>query len=188
MDEKQMEQLLMEKRMLLLGGPILEKKVNELREQIITLNLKGEEEIKLVICSEGGDSDPSLWLFDMIKSSKAPITGIINGECASMALVVLQACQKRLSTKHSMFFTHMLSLTITFSLYDDFKEKIKRRVKKAQENQIHIENILIQRTGKSHDEIMKLIEEGEKYKTPISAQKAKKLNFIDKVIDKIDLF
>jgi ATP-dependent Clp protease protease subunit len=85
------------RRTLMLPCRIDEKIATDLRYRLLELSLESDEEIRLVIDSDGGYSEPSLSITDMIASITAPVIGIVIGKCYSMAVVILQACRKRLA-------------------------------------------------------------------------------------------
>ncbi len=75
-------------------GPNFEKFVSDFG-RVISI-AEPEDEITLVINSVGGDTQTGLSIYDLIIGSNRNITGIVLGRADSMALVVLQACKKRM--------------------------------------------------------------------------------------------
>ena len=112
MDKNEFNAKLASQRIVLLSQEITLKQVDTAKYWLTVLNLESPEPIKLIIDSDGGLAEPSLWIYDAIKLSRAPVIGIVSGRCKSMAVIVLQACTKRFSTPHSCFFLHPIKMRI----------------------------------------------------------------------------
>lgn len=79
--------------------------------QIEYLNFKSKAPIKLQICSYGGLVDYGLALYDIIKTSKAPIYTYGKGIIASMASILIAAGKKghRYTSPYTRFMIHQPS-------------------------------------------------------------------------------
>lgn len=183
-DKKVLNEVLAKRRIILLGE-ITDYRIDEIMSQLMALNLESSQEIKMVINSDGGEVDPGLWLYDALKMIATPVTGIVVGRCNSTALVVLQACQRRVATKHSSFLCHFVRYSARFPINNGFEKKLKSRVEKARASQKYFEDILSERTKLSREEIVKLMKEGESV-GEISAERAKDLGLIDEVVEKYE--
>jgi ATP-dependent protease ClpP protease subunit len=75
------------------------------------------DEIILHIKSDGGDTYIGLAMYDIIRGSSIPITGIVEGSVASSATLMLMGCSKRQMTTSSYLLIHQLS--------SDFEGKFK---------------------------------------------------------------
>jgi ATP-dependent Clp protease protease subunit len=180
MERKELEEALGKKRCLLLEGEITEEEAERLRAWIRFLNLQSNEEIKLNINSKGGDVASALLLYDEILRSNAPVIGIVDGECSSVAIVVLQAAKKRLATRHSFFFLHPISIDFGKIVFDEkIYKKIREALERGRKRQELIRQILAKKTNKTPQEIQ-LLEKEEKM---ITAEKAKELGLIDEIDD-----
>ncbi len=174
---------LLEKRVLLLIGKIETETINNLRNQILTLNLESSSEIRLLIDSKGGNLDQTLFLVDQIQILPAPITAIVNGDCSSAATAILQGCHKRLSTAHSRFLIHFVSCQLDISAYDPkINQKIEEGLKRNRLAHEKLELLYFKRTGLPFEEIKKWMADGENYEKYMSPETAKELNFIDQII------
>lgn len=181
MERKEFEEALAKKRVLLLVGVITREKATVLRDRLIFLNSQSKKEIKLIIDTPGGEVVAALMLHDAILLSVAPVIGIVNGECSSSGLVILQAAKKRLTTKRSFFYLHPISTAFDrdrIVVDEEVEEKFKDKLRAVKERQKFIYEILAKRTGYSPEEIK--AKEGKL----ILAQEAKEFGLIDEVIEK----
>jgi ATP-dependent Clp protease protease subunit len=180
MERKKLEESLGKKRILLLEGEITEEKAELLRAWLQFLNLQSDEEIKLIINSKGGEVAPALLVYDAISLSNASVIGIVNGECSSVAIVILQATKKRLATRHSFFFLHSISIDFGKIVFDEnIDKKIREVLERGKKRQELIRQILARRTSKSLQEIESLEKEGKM----ITAERAKELGLVDEIVD-----
>lgn len=82
----------------------LEKFMSRFSEVI--WNTDHGDEITLVIDSPGGDTHTSLGIYDLIADSDRNVTGLVVGRAQSGATLILQACSRRLMTRHSHIMLH----------------------------------------------------------------------------------
>ena len=180
MERKELEEALGKKRILLLEGDITEEKAELLRAWLQFLNLQSNEEIKLIINSKGGKIAPALLIYDAISFLNASVTGIVNGECSSVTIVILQAAKKRLATRHSFFLLPPISIDFGKIVFDEkIYKKIRETFERGRKRQELIRQILAKRTSKTLQEIESL----EKEEKMITAERAKDLGLIDEIID-----
>ncbi len=183
MEREAFNGVLAQKRIILLDGEITEAKVNTVKYWLLVLNLDSEKEIRLIIDSEGGDVEAGLQLFDAVKLSRAPVTGIVIGKCQSIALAVLQGCKKRLATKHSVFMSHHVRPNIELSLDENFRVKIERALERAEKSQECLIEVLCYGTRRTAAEIEELMKDGSMGNVFL-ADKALVFNLIDQIITK----
>ncbi|MGB9598847.1 MAG: ClpP family protease [Minisyncoccales bacterium] len=185
MERARLDEVLLKKRILLLRGEITKEKINILINLLFFLNIISQKEIKLIIDTRGGEVRDALRFYDAILLSRAPVTCIVNGECSSSGIAILQASKKRLMTNHSFIYLHPVSIYFReeeIILDEKTEGQLIEIVKGARERQKFIYGILMKRTGLSLKEIKAL--EGK----IIFAQKAKELNLIDEIIEKYQIF
>lgn len=72
-----------------------------------------EAPIFVHINTGGGSVIDALAVHDFIKAANAPVCGIVAGNCMSAGLIVLSACDYRITTENSMFFYHQVLMTIS---------------------------------------------------------------------------
>ena len=67
------------------------------------------EVVTIHVNSPGGDVFCSLALYDYLKQAEIPAIGIVEGQAASGASILMQGCTEKLMTQHSMMLIHELS-------------------------------------------------------------------------------
>lgn len=171
------EKDLLEKRTLYLIDTIDNETAKRLGVEIIWLNAKSDEKITLYINSSGGDIAAGLDIYDIIKHSKAPITGIVYRQANSMAIIALQACKSRKVMSYSEFCFHNMRISIHVE-WDEF-EKIKdKELQKIKERQETYNKIISKRSGAD----VKIIEGWCKEKKIMSPEEALEFNLVDEII------
>lgn len=168
---------LLEKRQIYLGGEINSGAANQIGKMILYLNSKGNEEIKLFINSNGGDVREGLNVYNIVKYSPAPVTGIVYRCANSMATVVLQGCARRIAMSHSLFSFHNIILDLATE-WDEFEEKSRIRLEETRKLQEEIYRILRTRSAIDAERIKEI----HKRKLTLSALQMKNLNLIDEII------
>ena len=104
----------------------------DITKEAVTSTIKGltilmgisAEPVKLFINSEGGDMTQGFALIDFITrcvSTRMEVTGIVQGEAMSAALVILQACSTRIATQNSVLMAHGGNRSTEFDLRIDMK-------------------------------------------------------------------
>lgn len=97
-------------RTLVIAGDIEDTNDHPLSSEILLalqeLTKKSKKPITLYINSEGGSVSTAFAVYDAIQACPASVIGIATGACLSSALLVLQACTKRLATQHSTLMIH----------------------------------------------------------------------------------
>lgn len=92
-------------RMLELAGELTQAEAQKVIKILIHLNAVSASPIRLLINCEGGDLVGGLAITDCITSLRCYVTGIVIGECSSVATVILQSCDERVigETSNIMF-------------------------------------------------------------------------------------
>ena len=159
---------------------ITSRKAKQFVRRIAELNELSKRPITLYIDSEGGEVIAGFDMYDVVKKSKAPVTGIVRRRVASMAVLVLQACKKRFMHENSHMMLH--SISVTRSL-DDLLDPARcvATLRGAIEKQMYIEYILKNRTKLSYSMIRAMMQRGSKG-TTFTAAEAKTAGFIDEVL------
>lgn len=152
---------------------------NVIKSLHILSSIRPDEPIRIIINNTGGDDTHGLGIYDMIRSSKSPVHGYVYGNCQSMAVWVLQACDHRAMSKHSTMMIHDGEGVMAGK-----KEDVDTW-KKWQDKQDEIcRDILLDRIREKHPKFQraKLIRMLSK-DTPLSATEALGLGLIDEVIE-----
>jgi ATP-dependent Clp protease, protease subunit len=161
-----------------LVGMVEDKSIKDVMRDIDYANSHDHiKEIVLTISSRGGWLYDGFALYDHIKASKKPVDIIAEGYCMSAAVMILQAGRNRLSRPHTSFMVHPSSYSQEdrksysefLSMVDEYKKMHDLFVK-----------LTIERSGMDRLKFEKLYEP-RKY---LSAEQAKELKLIDKVLDK----
>lgn len=168
---------LLEKRIIHLTGKITPTQADRIIFSIAWLNARSSEEITLYIKSDGGEVLPGLQIYDSVRLSVAPVTGIVLGEANSMASVVLQGCRTRKAVSHACIIMHYINVTRSLNELID-EQKRHDSLAKSWEYQNSIFSILVKRSGVNIEPLEKLC----KGSVVLSAEEAKKLNLIDEII------
>lgn len=179
-------QRLLSKGVLDLGGEVDEAMAMYVRDALMILVANGSPNIRVGITSDGGDVKVGLAIYDFLNCYPGRITGIVGGFCRSFAMVVLQACELRLSLPHARMKIHDVLVDIEKiksevildrSLFDKFYDDLVIEVK---QNQLDINQIYSLRSKRSIDFIRQLSEEDRE----ISAQEALEFGLIDRIVSK----
>lgn len=168
--------LVQKKRVIILNEEITANMSRDFGTAMVWLNAQSEEEIKIIIDCNGGGANAGLDMYDMIKFSSAPVTGIVYSRASSMASVILQACKKRLALPHSRILIHYLRMNeIPFN---EMEENFEEAIKTARGQQDGINEIYQKATGKSLEEIKSAM----KADKSMTAQEALEFGLIDEII------
>ena len=148
---------LLEKNILEITGGIEanEKMFFYVEEAILRLTAKGSPEIEIYIRSPGGSVFTALNIYDILRYYKGKKTGIVVGYAASMAAIILQACDVRKAYRYSEILIHHIAtdnVSLDIMRSKEGMARLKLRLEKSQEGQYLI---LSQRTGKTISEIRK---------------------------------
>lgn len=186
MEKKDFLMELSRKGIFVLDETIDEKSVEFLRGLIFRFFFKNlKKEIFLIIDSNGGQVIPALTLYDFIKSLPISVTGIVNGKCHSAALLILAACKKRLSLRHSQFFFHEISYPCKVDDQIDLEEFFKEQLKIQKNTFEYVYKIQQQEFGLSMQKIKELARNGKEYNIKLFAEEVLKYNVIHEIIEKI---
>lgn len=150
--------------------------------EILRLNRQSNQPIKLFIDSAGGELNGFRILANGIKSSKAPVIGVVIGNAHSAAALILQCCHKRIAMPYTRIFFHEIQNTINTNLsganvgiIENVIKKLLQERKQARNDQNELDDLITTRSGISFEQIESI---EEKYLTP---KEALKLNLIDEI-------
>ncbi len=106
------ERRLAEARILQVVGPISDKLARYCATRLIIMEqMNPEKPITVMINSPGGSADSGFAIYDILRFIKPPVRTVVNGMCASAAVLVLLAAEKnsRFSLPESRFLLHQPS-------------------------------------------------------------------------------
>lgn len=183
-------ELLLQKRVITLFGPVDEQMSNRVVGSLVLLNAQSQEPIRLTIKSHGGQYREALEILDAVRTSSSPVIGTVYGEALSNAALILQACKlsgggkgKRLATKHSKLLIHCGTTDSTMplaQLLDEQKraQMIQAAAGKAEKLIGLVVDILAETTGKTKEDVRsKLLEDRE-----MAAEEALEFGLVDEII------
>jgi ATP-dependent protease ClpP protease subunit len=162
--------------------------VEETRQNIITSMLEyGHKKIYLVIDSGGGNTNSAFKLYDFLTGlSSVEIIGIVNGKCMSAAILILAACSKRFSFKHSTFLLHGITLknTAINALAENLESVFTKVMEDFKTTYSNYENIVLDKFPIQKEKYRELSEDGKNFDRRFLAAQAKELGIIDEIIEK----
>ena len=107
-----LEKNLFDARTIIVSGPIDDKLCTATVAKLLSLEDKDPEApITIFVNSPGGSADAGFAMYDMIRFVKCPVRCVVNGLCASAAVLVFLAAPKgqRFSLPSSRFLLHQPS-------------------------------------------------------------------------------
>jgi len=110
-------QLLLHTRNIVLHGAIDANVSKRICEDLIGLDLAGDEPISLWINSPGGSSDCGFAIIDTMLGLDSPVHTFICGTASSMGALIALAGDKRAMTEHSSWMIHDLSASYSDGEY-----------------------------------------------------------------------
>lgn len=103
---------LLETRTLLIHGPVSDKLATHCASRVMIMEKKDPERpITVMINSPGGSADSGFAIYDLLRFVRPPVYTIVNGLCASAAILIQLATEKerRFGTPQSRFLIHQPS-------------------------------------------------------------------------------
>ncbi|NLG74537.1 MAG: ATP-dependent Clp protease proteolytic subunit [Chloroflexi bacterium] len=106
--KSRLEEKFLETRTILIFGEINQKLAQRVTEQLLLLNSISDEEIKVIINSQGGHVESGDTIYDMIRFVKAPVKVIGTGWVASAGALIYAAPprENRFSLPNTRFLLH----------------------------------------------------------------------------------
>jgi len=180
------QEKLHERRTVSLSNDINREQADKIRKKLLEFEIESDKEIYLLIDSTGGETQAAFSICDLISCLKAPVTGIVLGRCSSAAVTILQSCNKRCALKHTFFFLHFISVSFNFSAHlsdEEIEALFERRRYEGKDQQAKSEQLIATRTGKTVEEIRKLMLDGDVLDARLSAGEAMIYGLIDEIIE-----
>jgi len=176
MDNDQFLTDILRKGMIYMDGDIDSDMAIRIGKSILWLNAQDDiKEISLYINSGGGSVVAGFDIYDIIRHSKTPVTGVVYRYANSMATVVLQACKVRKALRHGDICIHNIKIN---EEWHKFEENLEEALRVPKKNQQEIYEIMAERTGRSMEEIRNAFRESK----TMCAEEAKEFGLIDEII------
>lgn len=96
-------------RVIYLHGDIDAESAEQFVKNLDALQDRGDSPVVVKLNSDGGEVGAGFVIYDAIRACDCHVTVICEGEVQSMALIILQAADQRLSRPHTVFMNHQLT-------------------------------------------------------------------------------
>ena len=172
-------QQLFESRTVLIFGEISQKVAKEVVAQLIALDAKSADPIRLIICSQGGHVEAGDTIHDMIRFIKAPVKMIGTGWVASAGAHIFLGAKKanRFCLPNTRFLLHQPMGGVGGPAADiaiEAKEIVKMRQR--------INEIIARETGQAVDKVEKDTDRN----FWMSAEEAKEYGLAHQIVETAD--
>ena len=172
-------QQLFESRTVLIFGEISQKVAKEVVAQLIALDTKSADPIRLIICSQGGHVEAGDTIHDMVRFIKAPVKMIGTGWVASAGAHIFLGAEKenRFCLPNTRFLLHQPMGGVGGPAADiaiEAKEIVKMRKR--------LNEIIARETGQSVDKVEK--DTDRNYW--MTAEEAKEYGLVSHIVDSTD--
>lgn len=107
-----LERKLLEARTIICSGPVTMEMASEFQAKLLVMEKENPSEpVTVFINSPGGSADSGFAIYDLLRFVETPIRTVVNGICASAAILVFLAADRkqRFSLPHSRFLIHQPS-------------------------------------------------------------------------------
>lgn len=150
---------------------------------------KNDNEIDIRIHCRGGDCIEGWAIYDKLRRSKKTITCTVEGECSSMATIILLAAplERRFAYRNAHFCIHNPALgcpeidyatRLTADALEKNIDQLKTQAQALRDEQQKILNLYVSRTSSSRSELQALMDKD----TYISTDRAIEMGFICKTL------
>lgn len=176
--ESEMAKLDASKPFIDIYGAIDEESYSYVRAAIVYLQSKNSPPIEVIISSGGGKVHYGLLIYDLLLKYDGKKVGVVYEMAASMAAIILQACDVRTCTKHSQVLIHHVSSN-EVSL-DELRspKRLEKLRQDMERDQDLLYAILAEKTGQSIPVIRRECAKDR----PLKAEEARKFGLIDAIV------
>lgn len=142
----------LETRTVLLSGTVDKELAERVIRQLLILEQRGSDPIKVMIDSPGGDVDAGFAIFDMARFIKAPVWMIGMGLVASAGALILLSAPKerRIGLPNSHYLIHQ-----PLSGLRGVATEIEIHAKEIEKTKDRINKIIAEETGQKLERVMK---------------------------------
>lgn len=147
-----------------------------LSSQLWELDSISNEQITLIVNTEGGDVDSAFAIYDCIKGLRSPVVVVATGLCASGGLIILSAGDYRVATENCLFFYHQVVLS-GFDIIST--EQMKSLDDLYKHNQVKMDDLIKRKTKISKKDWEQNFQGATSYY--FNAEQALKYSFIDQI-------
>jgi len=168
-----------------------EKLMNQVGAMLLQLDYQSNDPITLLLHSRGGDCENGLYLENIIRGLNSPVHGLVVGRASSMAVDILQMCSKRMMLPQARLFCHFVRTGgfKVISNRDDFSESDANAIRRwVLETQRRREQLYVNRTGRTLEDIRKIFDQGEHYNIDLNSDEAIQEKFADEIVTDFKFF
>lgn len=182
LDFSVMRKDLLENGIVCVFGEINQEMADYVMKSILWLNRNADKcetknkNIILYISSNGGSVVSALSIYDMVFSSRLPVTGVVCNKAYSSAAVILQACHERHMMKNAEIMYHPSKFDISLS---DMEGDLDVLLKKVKDRQKSINRIIAARMDRTVEEAWEYI----KLEMYLTAEEALEKGLVDDIIE-----
>ena len=177
-------------RRVLVSDDLNEEMLTHTRLELLKLDFVNNEPITLIIQSGGGTVIPTYQLEDVIQGLNSPVDALVMGDCASMAVDLLQMCRRRLMLPSARLLIHYIRYRQRW-ICDDFDQldiDFKYFRERNEEIAMRRLDLYMKRTGLPREKITEIFRHGEIHEAYFSAQQALKLCLVDEIVTDFKFF
>jgi len=171
--------LLLKKGIIQIYGEVDEAMAGYIRECLPILAINDNPSINIWFTSQGGSVIHGLDIYDMLHSYPGQTTGLVINHAQSMAVIILQACAKRLANPNSQLLVHdpiLMGLSVkTLRNQGKLQKALDKDSRRIYDR---IYRILSRRSGNSMTTIRKLCNKAE----DMFADEALAIGLIDEIV------
>ena len=150
--EPTMDKHLLDARTLIVHGPITDKLAAYCSARLMVMEqMDPEKPVTVMINSPGGSADSGFAIYDALRFVRPPVITVVNGLCASAAILVQLATEKenRFTTPQSRFLIHQPS-TAGFGTASDLDITAREVLKLRQ----RYNKIICEATGQDPERVL----------------------------------
>lgn len=178
-------------RIVRLTGRLDKDQAAEVNQKLRTLADLSQDIITLMIVDcPGGEAEEGLLLHDTIQeiTEKTPIIGVAQNMIASMAMVILQACTRRLIVAKTKVLVHPLIFEVQLPITKVSSVSLLKHFRRVVGWQKKIDQIFSERSGLPIKQVIELLGravQGQETDAIMSPSEAKGAGLVDEIIDSL---
>lgn len=173
-----------------ISGVLHSESLRKVSLQLAKLDYEKNEPITLMIESCGGTVAHTHQFEDTISMLNCPIDALVIGDCASMAVDIVQMCRRRLILPSARVLVHYVRYEQKWVCDDLDMLEVDIKYFRERMREVLERRFLLytKRTGFSRERISELFRQGEVHETFFSAKQAVELNLVDEIVTDFKLF
>lgn len=175
------------RRLVNLKGRIDRASISQIKTELGRLAVQSNDPVTLMIDCGGGQTREGLVLYWFVRkmARTVPIIGLVRKRAASMAMVVLQACTRRLAFPGARILVHPITFEVALAITLLTEAELVRDFHRYQRHQERIYLIFTGRTGTPRETVVKLLERAVKAspeEAVMTAREALTAGLIDEIV------